>query len=252
MRESSYYFLHGKIEKTYKSIEYYINIYIYSGGEKKKIKIEGGVGRGSIMSRWKATRIGKPMPLALDMSDWGHTEPKNNRGLVHHMPSTTPHASQILHSFSLFIYIYICTLLPLPIPTLPPNSNSALSLSQTHTQKKGKGDQEIGNNKMAIRNKSNKFSQTAMIKQILKRCSSLGKKQGYDEEGLPVDVPKGHFVVYVGENRSRYIVPISFLTTPQFQSLLQRAEEEFGFDHDMGLTIPCEEVVFQSLTSALR
>ncbi|CDP07416.1 unnamed protein product [Coffea canephora] len=105
---------------------------------------------------------------------------------------------------------------------------------------------------MAIRKSSNKFSQAAVIKQIMKRCSSLGKKQGYDEEGLPVDVPKGHFVVYVGENRTRYIVPISFLTRPEFQILLQRAEEEFGFDHDMGLTIPCEEVVFESLTSMLR
>ncbi|KAJ9165990.1 hypothetical protein P3X46_020797 [Hevea brasiliensis] len=105
---------------------------------------------------------------------------------------------------------------------------------------------------MAIR-KSNKLSQTAVLKQILKRCSSLGKKQGYhDQEGLPLDVPKGHFVVYVGENRSRYIVPISFLTRPEFQSLLQQAEEEFGFDHDMGLTIPCQEEVFQSLTSMLR
>ncbi|XP_010271407.1 PREDICTED: auxin-induced protein 15A-like [Nelumbo nucifera] len=100
--------------------------------------------------------------------------------------------------------------------------------------------------------KSNKLPQTAVIKQILKRCSSLGKKQGYDEEGLPVDVPKGHFVVYVGEKRSRFIVPISFLTHPEFQSLLQRAEEEFGFHHEMGLTIPCEEVVFRSLTSTLR
>ncbi|KAJ6336283.1 hypothetical protein OIU78_012808 [Salix suchowensis] len=100
---------------------------------------------------------------------------------------------------------------------------------------------------MAIR-KSNKLPQTAVIKQILKRCSSLGKKQGYhDHEGLPLDVPKGHFVVYVGENRSRYIVPISILSRPEFQTLLQRAEEEFGFDHDMGLTIPCEEVVFQSI-----
>ncbi|KAA3467061.1 auxin-induced protein 15A-like [Gossypium australe] len=106
---------------------------------------------------------------------------------------------------------------------------------------------------MAISRKSNKLAQTAMIKQILKRCSSLGKKQSYgDEQGLPLDVPKGHFVVYVGENRSRYIVPISFLTRPEFQSLLHQAEEEFGFDHDMGLTIPCEEVVFQSLTSMLR
>ncbi|KAF8410470.1 hypothetical protein HHK36_002999 [Tetracentron sinense] len=106
---------------------------------------------------------------------------------------------------------------------------------------------------MALR-KSNKLPQTAVLKQILKRCSSLGKKQGYDEEGLPVpvDVPKGHFPVYVGEKRSRFIVPISFLAHPEFQSLLRRAEEEFGFDHDMGLTIPCEEVVFLSLTSTLR
>ncbi|KAL3539041.1 hypothetical protein ACH5RR_002407 [Cinchona calisaya] len=105
---------------------------------------------------------------------------------------------------------------------------------------------------MAIR-KSNKLPQAAVIKQILKRCSSLGKKHGYDDEdSLPVDVPKGHFAVYVGENRSRYIVPISFLTHPEFQCLLRRAEEEFGFDHEMGLTIPCEEVVFRSLTSMLR
>ncbi|XP_030446332.1 protein SMALL AUXIN UP-REGULATED RNA 51-like [Syzygium oleosum] len=109
---------------------------------------------------------------------------------------------------------------------------------------------------MAIK-KPNKLPQTAVLKQILRRCSSLGKRssQGYEEQGggaFPLDVPKGHFVVYVGENRTRYIVPISFLTRPEFQILLQQAEEEFGFDHDMGLTIPCEEVVFQSLTSTLR
>ncbi|XP_057788572.1 auxin-responsive protein SAUR50-like [Salvia miltiorrhiza] len=100
--------------------------------------------------------------------------------------------------------------------------------------------------------KQNKLAQTAVLKQILKKCSSLGKRHGYDEEELPVDVPKGHFAVYVGENRSRYIVPISFLAHPDFQRLLSRAEEEFGFDHEMGLTIPCEEVVFRSLTSMLR
>ncbi|XP_060168533.1 protein SMALL AUXIN UP-REGULATED RNA 12-like [Lycium barbarum] len=104
---------------------------------------------------------------------------------------------------------------------------------------------------MGIR-KSNKLSQAAVLKQILS-CSSLGMKQGYDDEfHLPIDVPKGHFAVYVGENRTRFIVPISFLTHPEFQCLLQRAEEEFGFNHDMGITIPCEEAVFRSLTSMLR
>lgn len=67
-----------------------------------------------------------------------------------------------------------------------------------------------------------------------------------------MDVPKGHFAVYIGEKRSRYIVSISLLTHPQFQSLLQLAEEEFGFDHEMGLRIPCDEVVFESLTSTVR
>lgn len=105
---------------------------------------------------------------------------------------------------------------------------------------------------MAIR-KANKLPQSAVIKQILKRCSSLGKKQGYDHDDMiPMDVPKGHFAVYVGENRSRYIVPISFLTHPKFQSLLSQAEEEFGFQHSMGLTIPCEELVFRSLTQMIR
>ncbi|KAF5756249.1 putative small auxin-up RNA [Helianthus annuus] len=93
--------------------------------------------------------------------------------------------------------------------------------------------------------KSNKVSQAAVLKQMMKRCSSsIGKKDGYD-------VPKGHFPVYVGVNRSRYIVPISFLTHPEFQQLLRHAEEEFGFHHHMGLTIPCEELVFRSLTASM-
>ncbi|MED6189127.1 Auxin-responsive protein saur50 [Stylosanthes scabra] len=98
---------------------------------------------------------------------------------------------------------------------------------------------------MALR-KSTRLHQAPLLKQILKRCSSLGKnKQGFDN-----DVPKGHFVVYVGENRSRYIVPISILRCPSFQTLLHQAEEEFGFDHEGGLTIPCDEDVFESLLTS--
>ncbi|KAI4389962.1 hypothetical protein MLD38_002124 [Melastoma candidum] len=111
---------------------------------------------------------------------------------------------------------------------------------------------------MALK-KPGKLPQTAIIKQILRRCSSLGRRnhqQGggpcsHDHEG-PCDVPKGHFVVYVGEARVRHVVPIDILSHPKFQHLLQRAEEEFGFDHDMGLTIPCDEDVFQSLASSFR
>ncbi|XP_023002557.1 auxin-responsive protein SAUR50-like [Cucurbita maxima] len=107
---------------------------------------------------------------------------------------------------------------------------------------------------------SNRLSQAAVVKQIMKRCSSLRNKKTHQCGGaggggggdIPVDVPKGHFVVYVGENRSRYIVPVTFLSTPEFQILLQLAEEEFGFSHHMGLTIPCDEKVFQSLLRTIE
>ncbi|PIN10439.1 hypothetical protein CDL12_16961 [Handroanthus impetiginosus] len=98
--------------------------------------------------------------------------------------------------------------------------------------------------KMAIkRTNKNNTPNAAALKQIIKKCSSFGKKN---------DVPKGHFAVYVGENRSRYVIPITYLGHPEFQNLLQRAEEEFGFHHDMGITLPCDEQDFCSLISMMR
>ncbi|XAR72752.1 hypothetical protein NMG60_11019493 [Bertholletia excelsa] len=68
------------------------------------------------------------------------------------------------------------------------------------------------------------------------------------------DVPKGHFAVYVGElEKKRLVIPVSYLKHPSFQNLLSLVEEEFGFDHPMGgLTIPCSEETFVSLTSNLN
>uniref|UniRef100_A0A0E0A4Q3 Auxin-responsive protein n=1 Tax=Oryza glumipatula TaxID=40148 RepID=A0A0E0A4Q3_9ORYZ len=105
----------------------------------------------------------------------------------------------------------------------------------------------------------------AGLKQILKRCSSLGRRQQeqkqvseWEEEeasGLPSDVPRGHFAVYVGERRRRFVVPLALLDRPEFRSLLRRAEEEFGFAGAGAgglLVLPCEEVAFRSLTSSLH
>ncbi|KAL0417687.1 UNVERIFIED_CONTAM: Auxin-responsive protein SAUR50 [Sesamum radiatum] len=37
----------------------------------------------------------------------------------------------------------------------------------------------------------------------------------------------------------RFVVPLSFLTHPSFLRLLEQAAEEYGFDHDGALTVPC-------------
>ncbi|KAL4302684.1 hypothetical protein GQ457_10G024490 [Hibiscus cannabinus] len=63
-------------------------------------------------------------------------------------------------------------------------------------------------------------------------------------------IPKGHFVVYVGEadEKKRFVAPISYLNHPRFQKLLSEAEEEYGFNHPTGaLTIPSSEEAFLDL-----
>ncbi|KAI4332774.1 hypothetical protein L6164_017655 [Bauhinia variegata] len=68
-----------------------------------------------------------------------------------------------------------------------------------------------------------------------------------------VDVPKGYLAVYVGKKMKRFVIPISYLNQPAFQDLLSQAEDEFGYDHPMGgLTIPCREDFFLSITSSLN
>lgn len=86
------------------------------------------------------------------------------------------------------------------------------------------------------------------LRKMLRRCSSsLGRRE---EAGPPEDVPRGHFAVYVGAYRSRYIVPVACLAAPEFQELLRKAEEEFGFGHDMGITLPCDEATFHAALAA--
>ncbi|EYU37890.1 hypothetical protein MIMGU_mgv1a022439mg [Erythranthe guttata] len=84
------------------------------------------------------------------------------------------------------------------------------------------------------------------IHKILRRSLSSEKRS--------TQVPKGHFVVYVGESeKKRFVIPLSYLNNPLFQELLCQAEEEFGFYHPTGgLTIPCTEELFIDITAHLR
>ncbi|KAK6916591.1 Small auxin-up RNA [Dillenia turbinata] len=83
-------------------------------------------------------------------------------------------------------------------------------------------------------------------KQIHKLQSLLTKNRS--------NVPKGHIPVYVGEvHKKRFVIPTSNLNHPLFLDFLNRAEEEFGFDHPMGSpTIPCNQDAFIDLTSQLN
>lgn len=60
-------------------------------------------------------------------------------------------------------------------------------------------------------------------------------------------VPKGHLAVYVGPDLRRFVIPASCLATPEFRLLMDTVAEEFGFEHQGGLHIPCEEALFEDI-----
>ncbi|GMQ07759.1 hypothetical protein CsSME_00051825 [Camellia sinensis var. sinensis] len=61
-----------------------------------------------------------------------------------------------------------------------------------------------------------------------------------------VQVPRGYLAVYVGPELQRYVIPACYLSMPEFMELMEKAAEEFGYQHDGGLSIPnCEKDDFE-------
>lgn len=81
----------------------------------------------------------------------------------------------------------------------------------------------------------------------------LGHQKG---EGRRKPPPKGHLVVYVGGQKDggppkRYLVPVIDFNHPLFAELLREAEEEFGYHHPGGITIPCPVSRFERVQTRI-
>ncbi|ERN13013.1 hypothetical protein AMTR_s00040p00095090 [Amborella trichopoda] len=96
------------------------------------------------------------------------------------------------------------------------------------------------------------------LKKIAKRVQSLGRRKTryeclFDASGdTPVTTPPGCVAVYVGEERRRYVVPMNFLSHPLFRMLLEKAQDEFGFDQKEGLVVPCSVFSFEQVVCAIE
>lgn len=93
---------------------------------------------------------------------------------------------------------------------------------------------------------------TAGAKSILK----VKAESGYDQLGAEPDpsVPKGHLAVYVGQKDGelhRVMVPVIYFNHPLFGELLKETEEEFGFHHEGGITIPCRVTEFERVKTRI-
>ncbi|XP_044485308.1 uncharacterized protein LOC123210883 [Mangifera indica] len=65
-------------------------------------------------------------------------------------------------------------------------------------------------------------------------------------------VPKGFLAVCVGKELKRFIIPTEYLSHQAFGILLREAEEEFGFQQEGVLKIPCEVCVFEKILKVVE
>ncbi|KAF5202371.1 Saur-like auxin-responsive protein family [Thalictrum thalictroides] len=128
--------------------------------------------------------------------------------------------------------------------------------------------------------KSNKISEIVRLQQILKKWRKLANapKNGSKTSSTNTStnksikflkktlsfndnfvsafssdiVPKGFLAVCVGKELKRFIIPTEYLGHRAFGMLLREAEEEFGFQHEGALRIPCEVSVFEKILKVVE
>ncbi|KAL8189464.1 hypothetical protein R6Q57_029030 [Mikania cordata] len=84
----------------------------------------------------------------------------------------------------------------------------------------------------------NKITQIVRLKQVVRRW----------RRRISIS---GSLAVYVGAERRRFVIPTRFLNLHVFVSLLNKAEEEFGFQTTGGLVLPCDVATFKKLLNVL-
>ncbi|RWR85746.1 auxin-responsive protein SAUR71-like protein [Cinnamomum micranthum f. kanehirae] len=72
------------------------------------------------------------------------------------------------------------------------------------------------------------------------------------KRGRSVGVPEGHLPVYVGEEMERFVVSAELLNHPIFMELLNQSANEYGYEQQGVLRIPCRVLVFERILEMLR
>ncbi|KAK1422061.1 hypothetical protein QVD17_24925 [Tagetes erecta] len=102
-------------------------------------------------------------------------------------------------------------------------------------------------------NNSNSKTSTKGLNKFLKKTLSFSDISSQGEE---VDVvKKGYLAVWVGrddqDGMKKFVIPTDYLAHQAFSVLLRDAEEEFGFQQEGILKIPCDVPLFEEILRML-
>ncbi|XP_062014096.1 auxin-induced protein 6B-like [Rosa rugosa] len=91
------------------------------------------------------------------------------------------------------------------------------------------------------KNKNTRIPKLKVLVEKLQWILSLGPLKLNCSTSEAANVEQGQFAVMAvhGEEEKRFVVPLSYLTHPNFLKLLEQAAEEYGFNYKGALTVPC-------------
>ncbi|KAF5198743.1 Auxin-responsive family protein [Thalictrum thalictroides] len=108
------------------------------------------------------------------------------------------------------------------------------------------------------------------MKQLIRRLSRVADSSNYsllrsdsrrttrtkdgrnNNKNTGVRVPQGHIPVYVGDEMERFLVSAEFLNHPIFLQLLNKSAQEYGYEQQGVLKIPCAVLVFRRVLHVLQ
>ncbi|CAN0901927.1 Auxin-responsive protein SAUR72 [Linum grandiflorum] len=104
-------------------------------------------------------------------------------------------------------------------------------------------------------------SQYSLLRSDTRSCRSSAARRGESFRSLVKSakrssggksVPQGYVPVYVGDEMERFVVSAELLNHPVFVGLLNRSAQEYGYEQQGGLRIPCHVLVFERVMEAIR
>lgn len=88
--------------------------------------------------------------------------------------------------------------------------------------------------------------QAIQLKQVMKLWNAISLN------GKSTPTPSGFLPVYVGWDRTRFLIPTRFLKYPILVALLDKSGEEFGFKISGGIVLPCDVEFFEDILNLLQ
>ncbi|XP_027343793.1 auxin-responsive protein SAUR71 [Abrus precatorius] len=86
----------------------------------------------------------------------------------------------------------------------------------------------------------------------LLRSDSQRRRRRTDRRRSSAVVPVGHVPIYVGDEMERFVVCAELLNHPVFVKLLNQSAQEYGYEQQGVLRLPCHVFVFERVLEALR